>query len=170
MWFQIKISHGLSWHYHTYNVSSGDPHDMYGRCITLRIYCRQLCTRVTWCVPALYINLIPVQCRMCPASVSHGSLWQSFCLSWWTVSRMQGGQCKLCCIGGWISSGWPASCPRWVYCEYTVCSIMYTHDFVMFLFRCGYITKWTRVIYFRIFSGWLQCHWVDRPTAPLTVK
>ena len=77
MWFQTKISRGMSWHYHTYNVSSGDAHDMYGCWITLRIYWGQLRTRVTWCFSALYINVIPVQCRMCPASVWHGSLRES---------------------------------------------------------------------------------------------
>ena len=153
MWFQTKISHGLSWHYHTYNVSSGDPHDMYGRWITLRIYWGQLRTRVTWCFSALYINVIPVQCRMCPASVWHGSLRASLCLSWWTVPRMQVWKYKLCCFGWWISTGRSAPCQRWVYCQYTVCPMTHTHDFAVFLFRCGYITSGFVWYTFPIFQG-----------------
>ena len=129
VWFQNKTSHWLNWH-----VSAGDPHNMYGRCITLRIYWGQLWTGITWCVFELYTNFIPVQCRMCPASVSNGSLWKSVCLSWQAMSCMPGWQCQLCCVRGWISAGWSAPRQRWVYCQYMVCHIKYTHDFAVFCF------------------------------------
>ena len=143
--FQPKTSLWRLCHFHAYNVYPGDLHDKYGRCFPWLIYWSHLCTRVTWRVSKLYINLVPVQCRMCPASASDGSLRESLCLSWWAVSRMQVWKCKLCCFGRWVYTGWSAPCQRWVYLS---------------------INNMPREICTRLFCALFSCE--DIPRAPFT--